>query len=72
VKRNFIVCVALSMVALVGCTKSLPASKTKAATLVLHNIAVLNQNLLTVNEYDIEKTVSELTIVDGKVIYESR
>jgi predicted amidohydrolase YtcJ len=34
------------------------------------DIAVLNQNLLTVNEYDIEKTVSELTVMNGEIIYQ--
>ncbi len=34
------------------------------------DIAVLSQNLLTVDVYEIEKTVSELTFLDGKIIYE--
>ncbi len=34
------------------------------------DIAVLSQNVLTVDPYLIEKTVSELTLANGKVVYE--
>jgi predicted amidohydrolase YtcJ len=34
------------------------------------DLAVLNQNPLTVDENSIEKTVSELTLVDGQTVYE--
>jgi predicted amidohydrolase YtcJ len=36
------------------------------------DLAVLSQNILTIDPYDIEKTVSQLTLVAGEVVWEEK